>query len=102
MRRAVLYDAVPTEILSEAARAALTRGEIAAAAFFSPRSAATFVRLATGLGGQTERILAVGLSPAVAASLSGLPWRRVAIAAAPNEEALLQALEESLATEPSA
>jgi len=102
VRRAVLYDAVPAEILSGAARAAMTRGEIEAAMFFSPRNAATFVRLATELGEHCARILALGLSPAVAAALGGLRWRRVVIAAAPNEAALLRALEESLATERSA
>lgn len=102
LRRAVLYDAIAAERLSEATRAALSRREIAAALFFSPRNAATFVRLAAGMESDCASIVAVALSPAVAASLAPLPWRRVALAASPNEPALLAALERSLETERSA
>jgi hypothetical protein len=38
---------------------------------------------------------AVALSAAVAEKLAPLPWRRVAVAAAPNETALLAALDAS-------
>jgi len=38
----------------------------------------------------------------VATSLAGLPWRRIAIAPAPNEAALLETMERSLVTEKSA
>ncbi len=102
LRRAVLYDAVAAESLSAATRAALGRGELAAALFFSPRNAATFVRLAAGLESHCASIVAVALSPAVAAALAPLPWRRIAVASSPNEPALLRALERSLETERSA
>jgi uroporphyrinogen-III synthase len=102
LRRAVLYEAVPAARLSDDARAALEHGEIGAAVFFSPRNAATFVRLAAELRSPCTRIVAVALSAAVAASLRPLPWRRIVTAVAPNEPALLEALERSLETERSA
>ena len=102
LRRAVLYEAVPATRLGDAARAALESGEVAAALFFSPRTAATFVRLAAELRAPWAQVFAIALSPAVAAKLAALPWRRIAVAAAPREAALLEALQRSLETERSA
>jgi uroporphyrinogen-III synthase len=99
VRRAVLYEAIPSEHLSTATRDAVRRGEIDAALFFSPRNAATFVRLAAGLEESCKHMIAVALSPAVAESLAPLPWRHVAVAGAPNETALLAALDSSLRVE---
>ncbi len=101
LRRAVLYEAVPAERLSDSIREAFARGEIAAALFFSPRTAATFVRLAAPIGGDCARVAALALSPAVASSLRGLPWRSIIVAAAPNEAALIEALQMIVETEPS-
>ena len=98
VRRAVLYEAVPSERLSDTSRQAIARREIDAALFFSPRNAATFVRLAAGLEEGCKHMTAVALSPAVAEKLAPLPWHRVAVAAAPHEAALLAALESSMAT----
>jgi uroporphyrinogen-III synthase len=97
VRRAVLYEAAPSEALSPATRDAIVRGDIDAALFFSPRNAATFVRLATGLDEGCKHMIAVALSATVAEKLAPLPWRRVAVASAPNEDALLAALDASLA-----
>lgn len=102
LRRAVLYESVPATRLRDATRAALERGDIAAALFFSPRTAATFVRLAAESSRFIERVTSVALSAAVATSLAGLPWRRIAVAPAPNEAALLDTMERSLVTEKSA
>ncbi len=102
LRRAVLYDAAPAAALSAPARAALARGEFSAALFFSPRNAATFVRLAAGIESHCASIVAVALSSAVATALAPLPWRRVAVASSPDQPALLRALERSLETERSA
>ncbi|HLI19743.1 MAG TPA: uroporphyrinogen-III synthase [Stellaceae bacterium] len=99
LRRAVLYEAVPSEALSAATRAALQRREIDAALFFSPRNAATFVRLTAGLEESAKHMIAVALSAAVAEKLAALPWRRIAVAAAPNEASLLAALDSVAATE---
>lgn len=102
LRRAVLYEAIPVERLSAATCAALERGEISAALFFSPRNAATFVRLAAAIRTHCRPVIAVALSPAVAKELEALSWRRIVTATFPNETALLQALYQSLETERSA
>ena len=93
--RAVLYDAVPVAALSAPTVEAINSGAIDAVTFFSPRTAAAFVslveaaRLQAGCGG----IAAVCLSPAVAAALERLTWRQVAVAARPDQAALLAALD---------
>jgi uroporphyrinogen-III synthase len=103
-RRLALYDAAPVRQLSDRTRQLIDRGEIGVALFFSPRSAASFVRLAgeAGLLPSLARIGAVGLSAPVAAALGGAapgeaPWRWIATAAAPNESSLLAALDRSAA-----
>jgi uroporphyrinogen-III synthase len=101
LRRAVLYDAVAAEDLSPAARGALARDELAAALFFSPRTAAIFARLVAGLETHCTSLVAVAFSPAVAAALEPLPWRRIAVASSPQEAELLRVLERSLETEKS-
>jgi uroporphyrinogen-III synthase len=98
VRRAAFYEAVEAEQLSDATRQAIAQHEIDAALFFSPRNAATFVRLAAGLEEGCQHMVAVALSSAVAEKLAPLPWRRVAVAAAPNESALLAALDSSMAS----
>ena len=97
VRRAVLYETVEPERLSDTTRAAIAQRQIDVALFFSPRNAATFVRLAAGLEEDCKHMVAVALSSAVAEKLAPLPWRRVAIAAAPNEPALLTALDSCMA-----
>jgi uroporphyrinogen-III synthase len=97
VRRAVLYEAAEAERLSDPTRAAIAQREIDAALFFSPRTAAAFVRLAADLEEGCKHMVAVALSSAVAERLAPLPWRRIAVAAAPNETALLAALDSSMA-----
>ncbi len=96
LRRVELYRAVAADAFAPDIEAALRRGEVAMALFFSPRTAETFVRLATaaGLAERSSNMTAVCLSRNVAAALSGLPWRAVATAHAPNLTALLAALDE--------
>lgn len=98
VRRVQLYDAIPAEALSGATTRALSQGEIGAALFFSPRTAATFVTLArrAGIADLLGASVAVALSPAVAKALAELAWRRIATAAAPNEAALFAALDRAL------
>jgi uroporphyrinogen-III synthase len=95
----VLYASEPRESLSQAARAALRDGAVDFALFFSPRTAASFVTLATAaaLGEASRAIAAVCLSPAVAAALSPLAWRSVIVADAPTQAELLAALDRFLA-----
>jgi uroporphyrinogen-III synthase len=95
-RRAVLYDARRADALSDACRERIAAGQIDAVLFFSPRTAATFVRLIddVGLADRCADMDAVCLSQAVADKLAALTWRRIAIAAAPTLDALLDILAE--------
>jgi uroporphyrinogen-III synthase len=95
VRRAQLYEAVPATALDAAAAAALARGEVALALFFSPRTAATFVRLAAAAAmlPACRTMTAIALSPAVAAALAPIAWRGVRIAAAPTQGSLLATLD---------
>jgi uroporphyrinogen-III synthase len=99
VRRVRLYDAVAATSLGAESHAALAADVIDYAIFFSPRTAETFVTLthAAGVGDRTAAISAVVLSPAVAAALRPLNWRRIEIATAPNEMALLDALDRAVA-----
>ncbi|MHA1113951.1 MAG: uroporphyrinogen-III synthase, partial [Alphaproteobacteria bacterium] len=91
VRREVLYDQKPVEILPPAAAKALTKGTVEAVLLYSPRTAATFVelvrkaRLETGL---TE-VTAYCLAENVADKAGGLPWKAVRVAADPEQGALL-------------
>jgi len=98
VRRVRLYDAVAADGFSAESRRAIAADAVDAAIFFSPRTAETFVTLAraAGLGDRTAAMAAITLSPAVAAALRPLAWRRIEIAAAPNESALLDALDRAL------
>jgi len=94
VEKAVLYDAEPAEDFSPDFLAALEEGRLSAALFFSPRTAATFVRLAQkrALGESLRHIRALALSPAVAEALSPLAWGGVAVAKRPDQAALLALL----------
>jgi uroporphyrinogen-III synthase len=99
LRRAVLYEAVAATRLSAATAAALAERSVAFALFFSPRTAASFVRLvaAAGLAEACRGIVALALSEAVAAVLGALAWREIRVAEAPNAAALVAALDFDLA-----
>lgn len=90
--RVTLYRAEAASALPAAVAAALHAGEYDGVLFFSPRTAATFAGLAPKMA--PGRIAAYCLSAAVAQGLTGLPWRRVAVAASPSEAALLALLDE--------
>jgi uroporphyrinogen-III synthase len=97
VRRAVLYEAVEADALSGAALAALGAEGLAAALFFSPRTAGVFVKLAhrAGLTGRCRGVEALCLSPACAAAARGeppVPWRAVRAAGSPAEDSLLALL----------
>jgi len=98
VRRAVLYQARPATALSADLQAQLTAEAIDLALFFSPRTAATFVRLAeaAGLGYRCRAVTAYALSPAVAGELAALSWRSIRCAAAPTQAAMLAALDHDL------
>lgn len=95
VRPVALYRAEPATMLSPAVAAAIRARALDAALFFSPRTASSFVRLAAADGLQEDcaSMAAAALSPAVAAALEPLRWRRLEIAEAPTEAALLAAVD---------
>ncbi len=94
VRSVPLYRAVTTDALGAATAAAFRADKIDAALFFSPRTAATFVRLARAAGIERDcaRTAAIALSVAVAHELGRSGWRQVLVAEEPTEAALLKAL----------
>lgn len=96
VRRAVLYEAaMATELPAICARA-LARREIDAVLIFSPRTAATFVRLVVdaGLAEACRDSAAFCLSRAVADEISALDWRKISVAERPDQATLLALLED--------
>lgn len=95
VRRVVVYRTEPAAELSEAAIDALASGNLAAALFFSPRTASTFVSLVeqAGLAASCRRVVAVALSAAVETVLTKLEWRRIVVAREPNQASFSEAIE---------
>lgn len=91
--RAVLYEARPAGALSDAAVSALKGGKIDAVLLFSPRTAASFVRLSGQACLALDRVRALCLSRAVAQRAEAVPWGHVAVAARPDQDALLALIE---------
>ena len=91
VERAVLYEARPARALGDVATQALRAGSLDAVLFFSPRTAAAFVSLvaAAGLAEHCRRLDALCLSRSIAEALADVEWRKVAIAARPEQQALL-------------
>jgi uroporphyrinogen-III synthase len=99
IERSVLYEARPVEALSVGAVNALRRGMIDFALFFSPRTAAIFVKLAgiADVAGCCRTITALAISTTADAALAELPWHNRLIAERPNQLALLDMLDTVLA-----
>ena len=90
VRRCPLYAIEPATSLPDEARAALAARALDAAMFFSPKSARIFGLLADGL--PTDDLTALCISPATAQALSPTPFARIAVAARPNQAAILALL----------
>lgn len=90
---AEVYSMQPAARLPEVVADALRQGTLDGVLLYSHRTAATLVRLAdaAGLGAALAAVRAFAISEAVVA---GLPFELVTLAAAPNEDALLAALED--------
>jgi uroporphyrinogen-III synthase len=99
IERRVLYEARPVGALSASAVWALRSGTIDLALFFSPRTAAIFVRLANiaGVVPYCRKITALAISADADTVLAGLPWRNRLVSETPNRPALLDALDSVLA-----
>jgi uroporphyrinogen-III synthase len=93
-RRAVLYEAVAAETLSDSLRQDIEANGIGTVLIFSPRTAGLFVSLMAdaGLAPHARDMCLLALSPAVAEAAGALPWGVVKVAEAPEQETLLAAL----------
>jgi uroporphyrinogen-III synthase len=87
VRRCPLYSIEPASSLPAEARRALAEKTLDAAMFFSPRSARIFGVLADGL--PTESLVALCISAATAQALTQMSFAQVAVAARPNQPAML-------------
>lgn len=92
--RRIAYAAREAPTLPPAAALAIGQGKVGHALFFSPRSAACSLRhLAEGgLTGATPGMVAIAISPRVAAVLSAWPWRTVRIASRSDQDHMLELL----------
>lgn len=89
--RRVAYQAAAVAALPEAAANELRQGQLAAAMFFSGETSRHFVRLvqAADLAEALHNIDAVSISERAAVALRRLNWRRICVAAKPNQDAML-------------
>lgn len=94
--RLVVYRAEPATRLAPRTIEALTRRELDAVLFYSPRTARTFAELVAreGLTEQLRSVSAVCLSEAIAQEIRHLPWRSIEVAARRDQSALLACLED--------
>lgn len=92
--RRVAYSAASVETLPEKAASYLNDRQIAAAMFFSGETSRHFVRLlrTAGLAEAVRYVDAVSISERAAMALRSLPWRRISVAANPNQDAMLALL----------
>jgi uroporphyrinogen-III synthase len=95
VRSQKIYEASPAKILPAVLAGELNAGQIDAAMFFSPRTAAIFRSLVsqTGLGPACANVTALALSPSVAKSLDTLTFRKVLVAHSASTQAMLKLLE---------
>lgn len=93
LRQEILYAVTAVEKMPAEAAAALRRGGLDAALFYSPRSAATFRDRALQETLPVKDLVAACISAAAAAALPPLAFREIRVAAAPNQAALLQLLD---------
>lgn len=99
VERTVVYAAVPVRRLRPRARAAIAQGAVQVAPFLSARAATAFRDLLAeeGLNAACRGMVGVALSPRVAEAMQSLPWRALAVAARPDLEGLLAALDGQVA-----
>jgi len=95
--REVLYTARTATAFSDNLCRQITHGKLDGVLLFSPRTGTTFSRLITAAGraGDAWHLTAYCLSPAVAETIQGLPWARIAVAVRPEQPALLNLLSET-------
>lgn len=96
VERVVLYGTEPSKELSPSLRAMLQDGTLDGVTLYSPRTARIFVELMreAGLPALLAPVTCYALSENVAKAAAQLPWARIDVASSPNEDALLELLEE--------
>jgi uroporphyrinogen-III synthase len=89
--RRVAYEATGIQMLPETAVTCLLEGDLVAAMFFSGETSRHFVHLvqAANLTESVRNVDAVSISARAAVALRLLPWRRIRVAAKPNQDAML-------------
>lgn len=89
--RRVAYEAKGVETLPQQAVTALRNGSVDIAMFYSAETSRQFVRLilAARLENSVRDVEAVSISEQAAMALRSLPWRRIRVAAKPNQDAML-------------
>lgn len=89
--RRVAYAAVPAAVLPAPAAAHLQAAEVGAVLFFSTETARVFAHLirAAKLTATLCDVKAISISERSAMPLRGLPWRRISVAAKPNQDEML-------------
>lgn len=92
--RIIAYEAQTASQFGGETRASLEDGSLEVVLLHSPRAAKTFATLveAEGLAERLATIEAFVLSEQVGSAVGHLHWRRIRVAAKPNEEALLELL----------
>lgn len=92
--RRVAYRAARVPDLPQPVTAALAAGQVRAAMFFSAETARHFVRLIrrARLGEALRHSDAVAIGRAAGVALTALPWRRISVAAKPNQDEMLALL----------
>lgn len=90
----IVYRAVPADTLQPSTRDLLAKGEIDAVILMSPRTGATFARLAEteGLAGPARKTVLICLSQAVATAVEPLSPERVEVTERPDSAAVLAAV----------
>ncbi|MEM7042103.1 MAG: uroporphyrinogen-III synthase [Pseudomonadota bacterium] len=98
IHREIVYRAHASTGLSKAVTQAWQAREIAAVLLFSPRTAEILVHLLIehGLADHVDRTTAICVSESTATPCRTLDWRTICLAARPNREALIRALEGSI------
>lgn len=101
VERAVLYDALSAHRFSVGTVESLRRAELEAVMLFSPRTAEIFMTLVeeSGVEPGLSGMAAICLSRAVADRLPGDRFRKVVVAAKPDQSAMLDALDRAMPAE---
>ena len=88
----ILYEARPAEVLPSIAADSLRSDALDGVLLFSPRTAKAFAHLVStaDLTAHCARLVAFCISAATAEALGALNFTRVAVAGAPNQDAILE------------